>query len=66
MRLPSFLDGFASLTEDDMDIIADFEEEQSRIGHFECLFPTKDTIEALGAHFESQRHANSILWQYIK
>jgi len=60
------LEGFASLTEDDLDIIADFEEEQGRIGHFELLFPTKDTVEILGAHFDSQRHANSVLWQYIR
>jgi hypothetical protein len=64
--VPSFLDGFCSLTEDDMEILADFEEEQSRVGHFELLFPTKDTIECLGPHFDSQRHANTILWQYIK
>ena len=66
IRIPSFLEGFSSLTEDDLDIIADFEEEQSRIGHFELLFPTKETIDVLGAHFDSQRHANSVLWQYIR
>ena len=51
--MPSFLDGFASLTEDDMDILADFEEEQTRIGHFELLFPTKETVDILGNHFDS-------------
>lgn len=64
--MPSFLDGFNVLTEDDMDILAEFEEEQRRIGHFELIFPTKDTIDSLGPFFECQRHANLVLWQYIK
>jgi len=64
--IPSFLDGFSQLTEDDMEILADFEEEQSRRGHFETIFPTKEAIESLGGYFESQRHANSVLWQYIR
>lgn len=64
--IPSFLDGFSQLTEDDMAILADFEEEQSRKGHFETIFPTRETIEALGNHFDIQRHANSVLWQYIR
>lgn len=64
--IPSFLEGFSQLTEDDMEILADFEEEQSRKGHFETIFPTRETIEQLGGYFESQRHANSVLWQYIR
>jgi hypothetical protein len=60
--VPSFLDGFSALTEDDMDIMADFEEEQRRKGHFETLFPTRETIEMLGPYFDSQRHANLVLW----
>jgi hypothetical protein len=46
--IPSFLDGFTGLTEDDMDLLAEFEEEQKRIGHFDLIFPTKETIESLG------------------
>ena len=64
--IPSFLEGFTQLTEDDMEILADFEEEQSRKGHFDTIFPTRETIEQLGGYFESQRHANSVLWQYIR
>jgi hypothetical protein len=66
MVIPSFLEGFTSLTEDDMEIMAEFEEEQRRTGHFELIFPTRDTIDNLGPYFESQRHANLVLWQYIK
>jgi tubulin polyglutamylase TTLL4 len=39
-KLTSFLDGFSHLTEDDMEILAEWEEEQQRKGHFETLFPT--------------------------
>ena len=49
--LPSFLEGFPSLTADDFDMIADFEEEQQRKGHFELIFPTLETIDAYGACF---------------
>ena len=64
--ITSFLDGFANLTEDDMEILAEFEEEQQRKGHFETLFPTRETIDTLGPYFDSQRHANTVLWQYIR
>jgi hypothetical protein len=49
-----------------MDILADFEEENRRLGHFEPIFPTKENIETLGPYFECQRHANLVLWQYIR
>jgi len=60
--IPSFLEGFNALSEDDMEIMAEFEEEQQRLGHFETLFPTRETVESLGPYFECQRHANSVLW----
>jgi len=50
--IPSFLDGFANLSEDDLEILAEFEEEQRRKGHFELLFPTKENVETLGPYFE--------------
>jgi hypothetical protein len=49
-----------------MEILADFEEEQTRRGHFELIFPTRDTIDTLGPFFETARHANQVLWQYIR
>ena len=32
------------MNDDDMELIADFEEEQIRIGHFEKLFPKENNI----------------------
>ncbi len=65
-QVPSFLEGFTTLTEDDLEIMAEFEEEQARRGHFQLIFPTRDTIESLGPYFECQRHANLVLWQYMR
>ena len=68
VAIPSFLQGFEYLTEDDLEILATYEEEQARRQQtqFERLFPTKDSIESLGKHFECQRHANNLIWQYIR
>jgi len=62
--IPSFLDSFNYLTEDDLEILATFEEEQSRRLQtgFQLLYPTKETIETLGPHFDCLRHANAVLW----
>jgi hypothetical protein len=62
--IPSFLDGFDYLTEDDLDILANYEEEQSRRlqTRFEKIFPTKETIEVLGPAFDCKRHANELIW----
>ena len=50
----SFLDGFDFLSEDDLDILATFEEEQARRAqsHFNLIFPTKETIDTLGPYFD--------------
>jgi hypothetical protein len=68
MMIPSFLDKFDYLSEEDMDILAQYEEECYRRTqtHFSQLFPTKETIELLGPHFDCLRHANSVLWEYIR
>ena len=49
-----------------MDILADFEEEQYRKGHFEVLFPVSKTIDDYRGFFSQQRRANQILWAYVK
>ena len=66
IMLPSFLEGIATPTPEDYDMLAEFEEEQGRKGHFELIFPTRETIETLGNCFQYQRQANTILWQYIR
>jgi len=54
IAIPSFLDGFDYLTEDDLDLLATFEEEQCRRQQtrFERIFPTRESVERLGNCFE--------------
>lgn len=53
-------------TDADMESLADYEEEQQRKGHFECLFPTQKNIEEYRGYFSQPRRLNYILWAYIK
>ena len=50
---------------EDYEMLAEFEEEQSRKGNFELIFPTPDTIQSYGNCFQHPRSANAILWQYL-
>ena len=68
MAISSFLQGFDYLTEDDLEILANYEEEQYRRTQTQLdrLFPTKETVESLGNNFDCQRRANLLVWQYIR
>ena len=46
-------------------MLAEFEEEQSRKGHFELIFPTLETVQKYGNCFQHPRNSNAILWQYL-
>ena len=59
-------EGYVNLTENDLDILADFEEEQQRKGHFELLFPTAKNIDNYRGFLSSNRRANLVLWAYLK
>ena len=59
-------DGTIVTTDADMEVLAEFEEEQERKGNFELLFPTQKTIEEYRGYFSQQRRANLVLWAYIK
>ena len=52
-------------TEDDLNIILDFEEEQFRQGNFEKIFPCINNVQYYGQFFECQRNANSLLMRYL-
>ena len=55
-----------NLTENDLEVLADYEEEQQRRGNFECLFPTAKNIDTFRAYLSSNRRANLLLWAYLK
>lgn len=52
-------------TEDDLQIILDFEEEQFRLGNFEKIFPCINNVQYYGQFFECQRNANNLLMRYL-
>ena len=61
-----YMEGFVSLTENDLEMLADYEEEQQRRGHFEVLFPTAKNIDNYRSFLSSNRRANLVLWAYLK
>ena len=58
--------GYINLSEQDYDVLADFEEEQSRRGNFELVFPTPSSIDEYRSYLQQNRRSNLILWSYIK
>ena len=60
------MEGFVNLTENDLDVLADYEEEQQRKGNFEVLFPTAQNIDTFRGFLSSNRRANLLLWSYLK
>ena len=53
------------ISEDDLSIILDFEEEQFRLGNFEKIFPCINNVTYYNQFFEYQRHANNLLMRYL-
>ena len=53
------------LTEDDLAILLDFEEEQFRLGNFEKIFPCINNVSYYGQFFEYTRAANNLLMRYL-
>ena len=51
-------DGFLQLRDEDMEMLADFEEELYRKGNFELLFPVVRTLDDYRGFFSQQRRAN--------
>lgn len=54
------------MRDEDMEMLAEFEEEQYRKGHFETLFPNAKTVDNYRPFFNQQRRANQVLWAYVK
>jgi hypothetical protein len=49
------------LTEDDVQIIVDFEEEQHRLGNFEKIYPCINNVKHYSQFFEYTRNSNMVL-----
>jgi hypothetical protein len=54
------------LTEDEVEIILQYEEEQSRLGNFERIFPLASNAAFYSKFFEHIRPANELLMKYLR
>mmetsp|Transcript_26311 Transcript_26311/g.40153 ORF Transcript_26311/g.40153 Transcript_26311/m.40153 type:complete len:124 (+) Transcript_26311:3610-3981(+) len=54
------------LTDDDLNIITNFEEEQHRLGNFERIFPLQHNVTHYAKFFEYTRPSNELLGRYLK
>ena len=53
------------LSPEDWLLLFELEEEQSRRGHFELLFPVRQTMSRYMDLFEFPRYNNMIVWQWL-
>lgn len=54
-----------NLDKDDVKLILDFEDQQSRNQNFELIFPVKNTFSAYTKFFAEKRYNNYLLWNHI-
>ena len=54
------------LVDEDNEFLADLEEENSRRVHFNRIFPLASNVDTYSKYFETQRHANTVIWNYLK
>ena len=52
-----------NLSIDDLEILADYEEEIERSGNFELVFPKPLTVGLYKKYFLNLRRNNELLWQ---
>jgi len=57
--------GDEKLTEEDLQTIIDFEEEQFRLGNFEKIFPCINNFAYYNQFFEYPRQSNNLLARYL-
>ena len=54
------------LSPEDWMVLFESEEELSRIGNFERIFPTRQTVDKFKPLFEINRYNNNMLWKHVK
>ena len=55
-----------NLSQEDINTILEFEEQQLRCENFERIFPEKKTFKKYIKFFEEKRYKNYVLWNHIK
>lgn len=54
------------LDETEKEILLQFEEEQTRLGNFERIFPTEQNVGYYSQFFEQRRTGNEMLWKHLR
>jgi len=58
--------GLDGLTPEDWKIIHDHEDELSRCGNFECIFPTRQNVENFSKFFHCRRYSNVLMSLWLQ
>ena len=56
----------ACLTEDELNIIIDYEEENTRLGNFDRIYPLQQNAAHYAKFFEYERPSNELLSKYLR
>jgi hypothetical protein len=64
--IPDAFKGDEELSTDEINVIADHEDEFSRKGQFSRIFPLAANIDYYEKFFEKPRYFNRILWAYLR
>ena len=54
------------MTEDELSMIIDYEEESLRLGNFERIFPLQSNAHHYSRFFEYERPSNELLSRYLR
>jgi|LauGreDrversion4_2_1035121.scaffolds.fasta_scaffold192846_3 hypothetical protein len=65
-RNKKIMDFVDMLTDEDYELLADLEEEHTRRGHFNRIFPLASNVDTYSKFFETQRRSNQVVWDYVK
>lgn len=60
------LKGYENLTEDELDMLLDLEDEASRCNRFERVFPVPSTMDYYSQFFEHKRYENVLMMTYLR
>ena len=55
-----------ALTDEEYELLADLEEEYTRKGHFNRIFPLATNVDTYSKYFETNRRSNQVVWDYVK
>jgi len=65
-ELKDFKKQVENLSQDDIAMLMQYEEEMVRKGYYEVIFPKPSNIKNYERFFECPRYNNMLLWSYLK